>query len=50
MVYDVFVSYRHQDPDGPWVRGVLVDVDGFRLGMPLVLEMARGVERSCGST
>ena len=58
MVYDVFVSYRHQDPDGPWVREVLVerlreaglrvllDVDGFRLGMPLVLEMARGVEQS----
>ncbi len=58
MVYDVFVSYRHQAPDGPWVRGVLVerlraaglrvlvDVDGFRLGMPLVLEMARGVEQS----
>jgi hypothetical protein len=21
--YDVFVSYRHQDPDGAWVRGVL---------------------------
>jgi TIR domain len=56
--WDVFVSYRHQDPDGPWVREVLVerlraaglrvllDVDGFRLGMPLVLEMARGVEQS----
>jgi hypothetical protein len=58
VVYDVFVSYHHQDPDGPWVREVLVerlreaglrvllDVDGFRLGMPLVLEMARGVEQS----
>jgi hypothetical protein len=58
QAYDVFVSYRHQEPDGPWVRGVLVerlreaglavflDVDGFRLGMPLVLEMARGVEQS----
>ena len=57
MVWDVFVSYRHQDPDGPWVREVLVerlreaglavfvDVDSFRLGMPLVLEMARGVEQ-----
>jgi hypothetical protein len=56
--WDVFVSYRHQAPDGPWVRGVLVerlraaglrvclDVDDFRLGLPLVLEMARGVERS----
>lgn len=58
QAYDVFVSYRHQEPDGPWVRGVLVerlreaglavflDVDSFRLGMPLVLEMARGVEQS----
>jgi hypothetical protein len=58
VVWDVFVSYRHQDPDGPWVRQVLVerlraaglrvlvDVDGFRLGAPLVLEMARGVEES----
>ena len=58
MVWDVFVSYRHQQPDGPWVREVLmerlraaglrvlVDVDGFRLGAPLVLEMARGVEES----
>jgi hypothetical protein len=60
VVYDVFVSYRHQAPDGAWVRGVLVerlraaglrvlvdvDGDGFRLGMPLVLEMARGVEQS----
>jgi len=56
--YDVFVSYRHQHPDGPWVRGVLVerlraaglrvfvDYDSFRLGAPLVLEMARGVEQS----
>ncbi len=58
FAYDAFVSYRHQEPDGPWVRGVLVerlraaglrvclDVDDFRLGLPLVLEMARGVERS----
>jgi hypothetical protein len=58
VVWDVFVSYRHQEPDGPWVRQVLVerlraaglrvlvDVDGFRLGAPLVLEMARGVEES----
>jgi hypothetical protein len=56
--YDVFVSYRQQDPDGPWVRGVLiehlhaegfrvfVDYESFRLGAPLVLEMARGVEQS----
>ena len=57
--YDVFISYRQQDPDGAWVRGVLVerlraaglrvfvDYESFRLGAPLVLEMARGVEQSC---
>ena len=56
--YDVFISYRQQDPDGAWVRGVLVerlraaglrvfvDYESFRLGAPLVLEMARGVEQS----
>jgi hypothetical protein len=58
VTYDVFVSYRQQDPDGPWVRGVLVqrlraaglrvfiDYESFRLGAPLILEMARGVEQS----
>jgi hypothetical protein len=57
LPYDVFVSYRHAAPDGPWVRDVLVprlretglrvfvDFDTFRLGAPLVLEMARGVEQ-----
>lgn len=57
-VYDVFISYRQQNPDGAWVRGVLVerlhtaglrvfiDYESFRLGAPLVLEMARGVEQS----
>ena len=57
-VYDVFISYRQQDPDGAWVRGVLVerlraeglrvfiDYESFKLGAPLVLEMARGVEQS----
>jgi hypothetical protein len=56
--YDVFISYRQQDPDGAWVRGVLVerlraeglrvfiDHESFKLGAPLVLEMARGVELS----
>jgi hypothetical protein len=56
--YDVFISYRQQDPDRGWVRGVLVerlrsaglrvfvDYESFRLGAPLVLEMARGVEQS----
>jgi hypothetical protein len=58
VAYDVFVSYRQQDPDGSWVRAVLVqrlrtaglrvfiDYESFRLGAPLVLEMARGVEQS----
>jgi TIR domain len=56
--YDVFISYRQQDPDGAWVRSVLVerlsaeglrifiDYESFKLGAPLVLEMARGVEES----
>jgi hypothetical protein len=56
--YDVFVSYRHADPDGGWVRGrlvprlradglaVCIDVDTFRLGAPLVLEMERAVQAS----
>lgn len=56
--YDVFVSYRQQAPDGPWVRqvlvpaldaaglGVCVDYRSFRLGVPLVLQMASAVERS----
>jgi TIR domain len=56
--FDVFVSYKHEDPCGPWVREVLtprlrsvglavcIDVDSFRLGAPLVLEMARAVETS----
>src|ERR1051326_6238180 len=56
--FDAFLSYRHCNPDAEWVRGVLaphlraeglrvcLDVDEFRLGAPLVLEMARGVEES----
>ena len=56
--YDVFVSYRQQAPDGPWVRQVLVpaldraglavcvDYRNFRLGVPLVLQMASAVEDS----
>jgi hypothetical protein len=53
---DAFVSYRHQDPDKTWVRtrlvpmlgleGLRVDVESFRLGAPLVLEMGRTVELS----
>lgn len=57
--YDVFLSYRQQEPDKAWVRKVLlprlekasglracVDYRDFRLGAPLVLEMARAVEQS----
>jgi hypothetical protein len=56
--YDAFVSYRHQEPDKSWVRGYLVpaledaglrvcvDHRDFRLGAPLVTEMARAVEES----
>ncbi len=57
--YDVFISYRQQEPDRTWVRKVLVprlekegglhaciDHRDFRLGAPLVLEMARAVEQS----
>jgi TIR domain len=58
MVYDAFLSYRHVDPDRSWVRGTLerhlvdaglhvcIDYRCFRLGAPLVLEMARAVEHS----
>src|SRR5262249_18812919 len=56
--YDVFVSYRHHEPEATWVRGTLVrrlrqagltvclDVDSFTLGSILVAEMARAVESS----
>jgi hypothetical protein len=56
--YDVFISYRRRDPDRTWVRTRLVprlgleglrvclDVESFRLGAPLVLEMGRAVESS----
>jgi hypothetical protein len=56
--YDVFISYRHRDPDQTWVRERLVprfreegvrvclDIDCFRLGTPIVLEMGRAVESS----
>lgn len=56
--YDVFISYRGQEPDKSWVRKslkprledgglrVCIDYRDFRLGAPLVLEMARAVERS----
>lgn len=56
--YDFFISYRHKDPDKTWVRKTLVpaleakglraliDYRDFRLGAPLVTEMARAVEES----
>lgn len=58
FAYDVFISYRQREPDLTWVRKVLVpqlegsglrvfiDHKHFRLGAPLVLEMARAVESS----
>ncbi len=54
----MFVSYRHQDPGKTWVRKrlvpalesagvrVLVDYRDFRLGEPVVREMARAIETS----
>ncbi len=56
--YDFFVSYRHREPDKSWVRKKLVpaleakalrgfiDYRDFRLGAPLVTEMARAVQES----
>jgi hypothetical protein len=56
--FDVFVSYRQRSPDQEWVRGplldalrdaglrVFIDVEQFRLGEPVISEMARGVEQS----
>jgi hypothetical protein len=56
--YDVFISYRQQEPDKSWVRKILqrrleaeglrvcIDYRDFRLGAALVLEMARAVEQS----
>jgi hypothetical protein len=57
-VFDVFVSYRQQEPGQTWVRSVLVPaLDGrglrvcvdyrcFRLGEFLISEMERAVENS----
>jgi hypothetical protein len=56
--YDVFVSYRHQEPDQTWVRKTLfprlrdaglrvcIDFQDFRLGAPVVTEMERAVQES----
>ncbi|MEM9092026.1 MAG: toll/interleukin-1 receptor domain-containing protein [Cyanobacteria bacterium P01_F01_bin.53] len=58
FAYDVFVSYRHREPDKGWVRKVLVprleaagvraciDYRDFRLGAVLVKEMERAVVES----
>jgi hypothetical protein len=58
FVYDVFISYRRQEPDKIWVRKTLsphltaeglrvcIDYQDFRLGSPLVKEMERAVEQS----
>jgi hypothetical protein len=58
FAYDVFISYRQQEPDKSWVRKTLrprleteglrvcIDHRDFRLGAPVVLEMARAVEES----
>src|SRR5271166_621787 len=56
--YDVFVSYRQQEPDKTWARKILVprlkagglkvfiDYLDFRLGAPIVTEMERAVVQS----
>jgi len=58
FAYDVFVSYRQQEPDKTWVRKTLVprlkaaglkvfiDHLDFRLGSPIVTEMERAVVQS----
>ena len=58
FAYDVFVSYRQQEPDKTWVRKILVprlkaeglkvfiDHLDFRLGAPIVTEMERAVVQS----
>lgn len=58
LPYDLFLSYRHQEPDRSWVRKTLVprleleglkaciDYRDFRLGEPVILEMSRAVEQS----
>ena len=56
--YDLFISYRHHDPDKQWVRGELapalrarglrlcIDESCFRLGHPILREMERAVVES----
>jgi hypothetical protein len=59
FAYDVFISYRQQEPDKTWVRRTLVpkleaytlrtciDYRDFRLGASLIGEMERAIEQSC---
>jgi hypothetical protein len=56
--FDVFISYRHQEPDKSWVRKTLyprldqegvkvcIDFKHFKLGSAVVTEMERAVVRS----
>lgn len=56
--YDIFVSYRWQEPDRTWVRATLIpalqdaglevcaDYLNFRIGRPVIREMERAVESS----
>lgn len=56
--YDVFISYRQREPDKSWVQKTLypqlsmaglkvfIDIKHFRLGVPVLTEMERGVESS----
>ena len=56
--YDIFVSYRWQEPDRTWVRATLIptlqraglelcaDYLSFRIGRPVIREMERAVESS----
>jgi hypothetical protein len=56
--YDIFVSYRWQEPDRAWVRATLIpalqdaglevcaDYISFRIGRPVIREMERAVESS----
>lgn len=58
FAYDVFLSYRNQDPDKTWVRKTLyprlkaeglkvcLDAVDFRLGEPMINEMERAVVQS----
>jgi hypothetical protein len=58
FIYDVFISYRQQEPDKNWIRKTLlprleaeglrvcIDYRDFRLGAPIVLEISRAVEQS----